>query len=429
MRSARAAMFSLFLLAGCGARSGLFVSGAGAPGSASTDAGPVPSPDNGCTSAVSGATPMRGYCSTRAHLAPHAAPTAPVAGWELQLPTDHEPSEMVVDDAGNIFATIAHDQHEVLVQVDAKGALVVQHDLGDRALRSLYVASDGTLHGVIAGPPPMLISMAPNGPVEKIAPLPDNATRFAVASDGSLVAIETDYHSPDRVVHIARDGTELWTSPALDDGSCGGCISDPALFDHDAVIVATYTLKGGTTLRCLDDQGAIAWQRHIDGILTEGPAVASDGSLRLVTGVSGAAGPVTWVSAVSADGAPLWRTELDADYQQTGDDALVIATDGATFVHTFTALFAVGPAGKIRWRVDAPTNLSYDAVVDAHGVLVGLLGAVRGLDAATGAERWHIDGPGISGKTYYYLSNVALGPNRCLVGANHGGRLFSACDP
>ncbi len=412
------------LSTGCGARTELLVEDSDAP--------PPSPPENACTSAVSGATPMRGYCSTRAHLAPHATPSAPVRGWVSALPTDFQPIEVLVDERGRVYATIDPISGDtavvpkMLVVVDADGALIARHDFRPDSVGNLFVASDGGLRATVGVSPRRLVRVDETGEVTPLATLPPNTFRFAVASDGSLVATTTDFSSPDHIVRVSPDGAVLFTSPPLGEGASSVIALEP----NDDAVIATLTADAGTTVRRLDERGAFAWERHVDGILTEGPAIAPDGSVRVVTGVSDAAMvPTTIVTALTEEGEPLWETRLDEDYQQTWENALVVGADGATFVHTFQALIALAPDGGVRWRIDAPANLSYDAVVDTGGTLVALLGPVRAISAATGDELWRVEGPDPVGGTFFYASNLALRPHGCLVGASHGGELFSACDP
>lgn len=379
---------------------------------------------------------MRGYCSTRAHLAPQPAPTAPTLGWQLALATDFQPIEMVVDDAGRTYLTIdtmrgddAVIPHAVVV-VGVNGAQLAQHDFSPAPVGNLFLGRDGALRATVGVFPRTLVRIDASANVTTLSPLPHDAFRFAIASDGSLVSSTVNFHDPDRVVRVAQDGTVMWTSPPIDDGTCGGCLTDVALASDDRIVIATYTLADGTTMYGLDPaDGSFSWQLHVDGLVTEGPGIALDGSIRLVTGVTdGAMVPTTIVTAISPDGVQLWQTRLDEDYEQTWDDALPIASDGACFVHTFHSLLAIDASGSQRWRIDTPTNLYYDAAIDASGTLLALYGPLHGLDAQTGLERWHVDGPPpIVG--FAYVTNFVLGPHGCVVGASHGGEIFSACDP
>jgi outer membrane protein assembly factor BamB len=424
--------------AGCGARTDL-----NSPRDGGTDAA-VPPPENACASAVDPAapTPMRGYCSTRAHLAPHGTPSAPVMGWVTPLETDYEPIELVVDGAGHTYATIDPVRGDdvlsphTLVILDAGGSLVATRDFRPDVIGGLFLAPDGLLSAQVGVDPRRLVRIGLDAVPTELGMMPPHSFRFAIASDGTLVTSLVDFHSPDRLARVSPDGTVLWESEPIDDGTCGGCISEVALWPDDRIVVMSLAVdpvdpgRGRTTAHGLSAGGAETWQRTIDGILTQGPAIASDGTLRMVTGVTDEAGTTTTiVSSLTDRGEMAWQTRLPEDYEQTWDHALPIAPDGTTFVHTFRALTAIGPDGAVRWRIETPTNLSYDAVVDTHGTLAAMLGPIRGLDVATGEELWHVDGPGPVDGTLYYISNLVLAPEGCLLGASHGGTLFSACDP
>lgn len=383
---------------------------------------------------------MRGYCSTRASLAPYDAPRAPTPRWELQLETDFEPIEVVVDDAGRIYATIDPIRGDdaliphVLVIVDADGTQIASHDFRPDSVGNLFVGRDGALRATVGVSPRHLVRVSSSGEVTMLSDLPPHAFRHAVASDGTLVASLVDFHSPDQLARVREDGSVLWTSPPLDDGTCGGCISQVAMDAHDRIVIAAYTIDGGSTLMGVDPVvGTFAWRTHVDGLVTLGPAIAEDDSIRVVTGVTDSATMVTTtiVTALEPAGSIRWQTRLEGvDYEQTWEQALPIAPDGTAIVHTFSNLIAIGPDGVERWRAPEPTNLSYEAVVDATGTFIATVGPIRALDVLTGSERWHVDGSTDGpGTMFYYVSDVVLAPNRCFVGVNHGGHLFTYCDP
>lgn len=427
------------LASGCGARSDLRV-----PSDAAVIDAPPPPPENACSAAIdpSAATAMRGYCSTRASLAPHPAPTAPTMGWMTQLPTDFEPIEMVVDGAGRTWATFdpvrgddVLSPHSLFI-LDASGAIVASHDYRPDVLGNLYLARDGTLRATIGFGPRRFVRIGLDAALTELGTLPDHTFRFAPTSDGSLVMGLVDFHAPDRLARVAEDGRVLWMTEPIDPGMCAGCISDIALWPDDRSVVTSIAADPGvmdrfhTTVHARSADGAVLWDRTLEGIVTQGPSIALDGSLRLVLGVTDDAGAtITRVTSLGERGEVVWQTNLAEDYEQTWENALPIAPDGTVFVHVFHAQIAVSAEGVVRWRNEEPTNLSYDAVVDAHGMLVTTFGPLYGIDAATGAERWRVDGPGPMGGTFFYVSDVVLAPHGCVVGASHGGMLFSACDP
>lgn len=421
-------------VASCGGRSELFFDdhdGGGRDASLC----PVPPTGNACPSAVSGATPMRTYCSTRSWLAPHLAPEAPTKRWMVQLPSDRSPPEIVVDDCGRTYVTYdpnlgaSQATPHVLVAFDERGEIAMERDFSPDALRNLFIARDGTLRGTLGFRPTRLVRVDRDGDVTVLGVLPEGSRRYAVASDETLLVTVADLRSPAYVVRTAIDGTVLWTSPPIGDDTCSGCLSEVALLPDDRAIFATYTIEGGTDVLCLDDTtGAIAWTRVVDGILVQGPAVALDSTIRLVTGTTDAAVPTTLVTSLSASGEVLWQIVLDEDYQQTWSSPLVVTADGATLVRSFGALTIIAQDGSIRRRTDGPQNLTYEAVVDARGTLVLMLGGIVASDIATGDELWQVEPPGWVDGTFHFMSHIALGAHGCVIGANYGGAVFAACD-
>lgn len=428
------AMMLLGSLVACGGRSELYDEDTDTDDVAAPRC-PLPPNADLCPSAVSGATPIRGYCSTRASIAPHLAPTAPTNRWTVQLPTDRAPVDLLVDDCGRAYATFdpnlgaSQPRPHVLVVLDPQGEMIAAHDYSPDAVTSLFIARDGTLRAVLGSLQRTFVRIDGDGEMTRLGALPEHSRKIAIASDETLLVTISDFRSPSHVARVTPDGTVLWTSPPLDDASCAGCLSDVAMFADDRFVVADSTAEAGTTVRCLDTAGAITWTRHVDGALTQGPAIAPDETIRLVTGVTDAGGvPTTLVTALSSDGGMLWQSALAEDYQQTWLSPIVIASDGATVVRSFGALTAIEPGGGIRWRIEGPRNLGYDAVVDTRGTLVMMLGGIVALDIATGVERWQVAPPGFVGGRFYFMSNLALGADGCVLGANHGGALFGACD-
>ncbi len=254
--------------------------------------------------------------------------------------------------------------------------------------------------------------------------LPQSTYRFAVASDGSLVAITLD-GPPNRLMHLGPDGTMLWSWQPPD----GSSVSLPALMPNDDVVVLQSSAAESSTVTRLSIDGTVTWSTPIDGFDVTGPAIAPDGSIRVVTGtdVMHPMSATTIVTALSPDGSSLWQRRLDDDYHNTWSDALVVGSDGSTFLRSIDALIALGPDGRTRWHDPMPGGYDYDAAIDAEGTLVTMFGPVHGLDAQTGAELWHVDGPNAGGMPY--VAALALAPNRCLVGWSSAGGLFGACDP
>jgi outer membrane protein assembly factor BamB len=231
------------------------------------------------------------------------------------------------------------------------------------------------------------------------------------------------------VAKLDPTGALLWQSPPLDDGTCSPCQSPLALTADDDAVIAMLTgpMPRHTTVYELDAHGQIAWQRDLPGIFTEGPVVAHNGTIRIVF-ASMATNTAKLVS-LSAKGDVLWTADLNDDFQQTGDDDLVVGLDGVTVARTFNNIVAVDATGAVLWKMPVYPNGAYSAAVDAHGTLVVLAGDVVGIDAHTGMKRWSVSGPGFDGGMLYFASSMVLGASRSVVGATFGGALFLARDP
>ncbi len=419
------------LVAACGARTNLDIDGASSDASA---------PDSGvnatsCPSDVEpGApTPMQGFCSTRAHLATTLAPTNPSIGWSTKLGSTFQPLEAVVDSNGRVYANIDPDvmgfvDATTLVAVDLGGDIAWSHTFSS-AISTLYLGSDRNVH-VIARDPgaaPALFSVSPAGVVEGSVDLPmDTVGHFAIGSDGSLYTAVTDDTNPDVIEKLTPAGDIVWTSPVLDPNFPASA-SALALTRDDHVVVATLTnvMTIGSTVFELDANGGVLWQTNIDGDFTQGPSIALDGSIRMVSGETDPTS-TTLVYALGPSGNVLWRTDLGADAQQTTDDTLAIGPDGTTVVRTFQTIFGLDPSGTIVWKMPMYGNGYFDAAFDPSGALV-LLAAndastLYGLDPHDGTQLWSLLAPVI-------FTGIAFGPPGTLFALGGEGEITRVSDP
>jgi outer membrane protein assembly factor BamB len=415
----RAPVLALALLAGCGARSELDT------GSSSPPA--AEKPPNGCTSdLLAGApTPMRGYCSTLANIAPGAAPSAPQIALTvpLGLKGSTYATGMVVDPAGRVFVTLDTNvmsgvQPRTITAIDPDGTQAWSKTF-DWAVSGLFLGGDGHLRARVWDGTPHLVTLDRDGDQLGAADLPDHQfSGFAVGADGSLYSVIDDIGQPGspRVAKLAPDGTPIWTSPALDP-DCGSCsASDIALVGSDgrpviAISASSDAVHFTTRIYGLAPDGSVAWEQKADGLTTQGPAAASDGSLRIAIGRGEiqTSDYTTILHAFGPDGAALWEADTHDDPEQTWGNPLVVTPDGITLVHAFGGLDAVDAKGHLLWHHAAQTNLYYDAFGDPNGMLVVQVdGKVRGLSAATGEERWTLDLP-------QYPYGLALGPKRSMA--------------
>jgi outer membrane protein assembly factor BamB len=316
-----------------------------------------------------------------------------------------------------------------LVAVDPDGAVVWQKTFEDRVVSALFLDADGHLGVRSWQGAPFLLTLDRDGEELSDNPLPkEQIGDFAVGVDGSLFGLISNFQDSDRVAKVGPDGATVWESEALVPG-CGDCSSQIALAGpDDRVVVATGWSPDGsgvtwtTRLIELAADGSVAWTRDMDGLFTQGPAVHTDGTLRIAVGLLKGPPYTTNLHAFGADGALLWQTDTQEDPEQTWGDPLVIAPSGTTLVHAFDAIDAVSATGEVLWRRPTQTNLDYDALVDPDGTLVLQIdGAVTALDAETGAERWTLAATS-------FPAGLALGLNRSMAVLSGNG-LVLARDP
>jgi outer membrane protein assembly factor BamB len=419
----RVAVSVLLVAVACGARTGLL---APSDTSAPVEAGP-PLPDGAavvpgtCTSQLQpGApTPIAGYCSTRAHLAPAELPVSPKVAWRTALPMlVTAPLEIAVDATGRIYATLDTNFQDDATEADA----VVAFDPDGTPLwslptdgtgpgklqdpRSLWLASDGSLAMIVPYPTPQLVTVSRDGALGATHPLPENVARdLAVGRDGSLYiqVWPSDYQT--QIEKLSPEGEVLWTSATLFT-RCSFGTSTIALTQDDVVIVAFATILDDDTdadlpclmppgnmvtrLMALGPTGSVSWQHDFPGVWTADPVVALDGTLRM--GLAGGNSDAAQEHLVSIDGAGdvLWDTTLPDDSLNTGEDPVVVGRDGTAVVRTGEALVGVSASGAILWRDPLTAAYAYDVVVDAAGEVVVSEANLYGLDLATGAMRWSL---------------------------------------
>jgi outer membrane protein assembly factor BamB len=416
VRQLSAAVLVLGLLVACGARTGLLTfSDASAP----VEAGP-PLPDGAavvsgtCTSQLQpgSPTPISGYCSTRAHLAPARLPVAPKIAWQTTLPMLLTPPlELVVDAAGRIYTTLDTNfesdtsEADALVAFDPDGTQVWSLPMdgtGPGKLsnpRSLLLGEGGSLRMVVPFPTPQLVTVTRDGKIAATHPLPAQVARdLAVGRDGSLyIQIwPADYQA--QIAKLSPDGAVIWTSAVLPT-QCSFGTSTIALTQDDQVVILFATTLAGTTclmpagnmvtrVMSLGAGGSVTWQHDFPGTWTADPVVALDGTLRLgLAGGNDDAGKEHLVS-LDASGNVLWDLTLPDDSLNTGEDPVVVGSDGTAVVRTGESLIGVSAAGAIVWRDPLTAAYAYDAVVDATGEVVVSEANLYAFDLATGAMRW-----------------------------------------
>ena len=438
-------------LAGCGARTGLAdaagdAGAADADASAQADAGrdadaalppvdakaDVPAVQSGCEAALQpGApTPMPGYCSTRAHLSPFFAPTAPKLAWQQPLPlqTPYEVIELVVDASGRIYATLDTAVSgwvlpDTLVALDQDGTLLWTQPYGDKVPAALFLAGDGLLRMRLSETPPVLAVIASDGTLKDKLTLPDTQRHgFAVGRDGTLYTALWDSTTSTRVARLAADATVLWASESFE--RCGVATSPVMLGLGDLAVIGISASSAGsdcsslvTRLLAWDASGNKVWMRDLPGFLVHNPAVGTDGAVR-ATYVPGAEAQVH-LALVDASGDVAWDVELPGTAVNVWGSPVVVTLGGTAIVRTSGSIVAVAPNGELLWTIDNDPMLPYGAFADPGGQLIVTGHSIVSYRHTTGEQYWEVEG--LSGP-------VVMGPDRSVVGTiwQAGGELSIA---
>jgi outer membrane protein assembly factor BamB len=224
-----------------------------------------------------------------------------------------------------------------------------------RAPASLVSSTDGGVPGgprMVHGGPRHLHRSAARGPhVVKIG--------WRVKVDGAVAAEVTV--SPDErtlyvgtlagsLVALAReDGKQRWTAPLGD-----RVYSTPLVLDDGTVYAGSDAKK----LTALSAEGAVLWRLELGGEADSGAVLAKDGSVVLAAGSS--------VYAVRRGGDVAWRyTARSKVFTSPAitEDGLVIVGSQDHHVH------AIGPGGALAWSVDLGADVDGAAVVGDDGAI------------------------------------------------------------
>jgi outer membrane protein assembly factor BamB len=152
------------------------------------------------------------------------------------------------------------------------------------------------------------------------------------------------------LVALAReDGKQRWTA-ALGDR----VYSTPLVVDDGTVYAGSDAKK----LTALSAEGAVLWRLEVDGEADSGPVLAKDGTIVLAAGSS--------VYAVRRGGDVAWRFTAKSKVFTSPaitEDGLVIVGSQDDHVH------AIGPGGALAWSVDLGADVDGAAVVGDDGAV------------------------------------------------------------
>jgi hypothetical protein len=371
----------------CGGRTGLLVLGGGGDAGA-LDSSPPP-PLHTCpysTGSQKGAPwPMTGRCwnhSARADVA--AAPSSNEA-WTRSL--GGAPSSAVIGADGTLY--VGTGTH--LFALGARGSIQWTFDAGGQVGASAAIAEDGTV--------------------------------YVAQQDPSRATIQLDALEPTGAVRwaIAVSNTN---QPAL-----------PVIGPNGDVYLGL-----GAVLEAIGPGGVVAWQYQYppNGTTDSSPVVGPDGTIYAT--LSGEPNLV----AVDPTGKPKWQFDVksvDARYVLGADveGSPAVGADGTVYIASgmhdgpaasFTTVFAVDPAGHLRWKRDfgSPNGdicLASPALgPDGSVVVVNIQGTVGSVTAA-GALAWTFETHdiGASSPAIDVSGNVFVGTQRALYAIRPGGAL------
>ncbi|MEA2746907.1 MAG: hypothetical protein QOI41_1050 [Myxococcales bacterium] len=152
------------------------------------------------------------------------------------------------------------------------------------------------------------------------------------------------------LVALARDdGKQRWST------SLGERVYSTPLVADDGTIYAGSDAK---KLTALSAEGAVLWRLEVDGEADSGPVLAKDGTIVFAAGSS--------VYSVRRGGDVAWRFTAKGKIftaPALGDDGLVIVGSQDDRV------YAIGPGGALAWSVDLGADVDGSAVIGDDGTI------------------------------------------------------------
>jgi hypothetical protein len=419
---------------------------------------------------------MQGYCPTRANQAPGNGPHAPRVAWAvtpfpIDTPESFLPAEIVVDATGRAYVAISGSPMNPvggpnqIFAVDPDGSVAWTTPFTS-TVSNLILAGDGTLWvaGSPIGPPPSTPPACPPGdagePTENcvwgvsglspagafsrtvtfIAPGPpfeNNVGYNAVAlgSNGSFFLEGTaQFGFGNGVARAAPSGTVEWQWPALGPSGEYFQLVPPLVVGPSDDVVGT----DGESVVVLDAAGNPLLQQDIGGAQLVG--VDAQGNI-----VALSTDTMT-LTTLDVNGNTLRLVPLAVTIGTTDAAELALAGDGTTVVllaneasspgltKAEVQILAVDASGGMRWTTTLDATLPYDPAalpthyglfVDASGTVVVTVGAVTGIDLATGSTLWTLQPP----NPRSCLRPAVLGAAGAIIASQCDGTVFLASDP
>jgi hypothetical protein len=255
------------------------------------------------------------------------------------------------------------------------------------------IGPDGMLYGFnyASGYPamPYLNKISPNGSIIATTwdDLPDGGYRPPTFGLNDTLYITFEHAGTGSLSSYRIDGSLQWkldTEPT--NSAC-------AISNNGTIYFCTYTASGDRGhLVAVNPDGSLIWQLDVGSCYSCDPALAKDGTIYVLSGISTTSFWGKWLNAVYPNGTMKWSIPLDSlpGYPVVKEDGTVLVSCRANG-SGLASLVAVSPDGSISWTtvIDSPfiSNPSLDSSGNVY--VVSEDGRLWSCDR-NGAIRWSV---------------------------------------